>query len=188
MTGKENPYKLHEELAHVMLRDCTIERHNDVLDKVITKIDELEDRAQNIGVTDTSARANQGAQFVRHLGNMLVLARVIAQGARNRDESRGAHFKPEFKNRDDANFLRSTMAMYERDASGGKSVVKYVRELEYPLLGKNVRVTDEVDISLVKPRPRKYETAGAANHAVSDVPVKEPKEPQKTSMRPATPG
>jgi succinate dehydrogenase / fumarate reductase flavoprotein subunit len=187
MSGKENPYRLHEELAQVMLRDCTIERHNDVLDKVITKIDELEERSRDIGVTDTSARANQGAQFVRHLGNMLVIARVIAQGARNRDESRGAHFKPAFNTRDDANFLRTTMALYEPGDSG-KSVVKYVRGLEYPLLGKTVRVTDDVDISLVKPRPRKYETAGAASHAVSDVPAKEPKDSAKTAVRPATPG
>jgi succinate dehydrogenase / fumarate reductase flavoprotein subunit len=187
MTGVENPYKLHEELAQVMLRDCTIERHNDVLDKVITKIDELEERFVDVGVTDTSARANQGAQFVRHLGNMLVLARVIAQGARNRDESRGAHFKPEFKARDDKGFLRTTMALYEKGASG-KSAVKYVRGLEYGLLGKTVRVTDDVDISLVKPRARKYETAGAASHAVSDVPPKEPKDSARTSVRPATPG
>ena len=161
-SGKENPYKIHEELAQVMLRDCTIERHNGVLDTVIAKIDELEERSLDIGVTDTSARANQGAQFVRHLKNMLVLARVIAQGARNRDESRGAHFKPEFKTRDDANFLRSTLAMYG-EGEGGKSRVDYVRSLEYPLLGKTMHATDEVDISLVKPRVRKYETAGAAS-------------------------
>ena len=162
--GKENPYKLHEELGHVMLRDCTIERHNGVLDKVIEKIDDLEERSLDIGVTDTAGRANQGAQFVRHLKNMLVLARVIAQGARNRDESRGAHFKPEFKTRDDASFLRSTLAMYG-ESRGGKSEVKYVRALEYPLLGKTMHATDEVDISLVKPRVRKYETAGAASGA-----------------------
>lgn len=162
MDGTENPYQLHQELAEVMLRDCTIERHNDTLDKVIEKIDELEERWTNIGVTDTSARANQGAQFVRHLKNMLVLARVIAQGARNRDESRGAHYKPEFKTRDDANWLRTTMALFEEGA-GGKSVVRYVRALEYPLLGTTVHVTDEVDVSLVKPRARKYETAGAAS-------------------------
>ena len=162
MNGKENPYKLHEELAQVMLRDCTIERHNGVLDTVIAKIDELEERSLAIGVTDTSTRANQGAQFVRHLKNMLILARVIAQGARNRDESRGAHFKPEFKTRDDQNFLRSTMAMYA-DGSGGKSHVNYVKALDYPLLGKTMHATDEVDVSLVKPRVRKYETAGAAS-------------------------
>jgi succinate dehydrogenase / fumarate reductase flavoprotein subunit len=174
MTGAENAYKIHEELAQVMLRDCTIERHNDTLDKVIAKIDELEERSLQIGVTDTSARANQGAQFVRHLKNMLVLARVIAQGARNRDESRGAHFKPAFKNRDDENFLRTTMALYEEGTSG-KSSVKYVKGLDYPLLGKTVHVTDAVDISLVKPRARKYETAGAASHADEGA-AKEPKE------------
>jgi succinate dehydrogenase / fumarate reductase flavoprotein subunit len=178
-SGSENPYKLHEELAQVMLRDCTIERHNGVLDTVIAKIDELEERSLDIGVTDTSSRANQGAQFVRHLKNMLILARVIAQGARNRDESRGAHFKPEFKTRDDASFLRTTMAMYGQGA-GGKSHVSYVRALEYPLLGKTVRATDEVDISLVKPRARKYETAGAASGGESG-----PKS-QKTSVRTAT--
>jgi succinate dehydrogenase / fumarate reductase flavoprotein subunit len=161
MSGKENPYALHGELAAVMLRDCTIERHNGVLDKVIAKIDELEDCWHDVGVTDTSGRANQGAQFVRHLRNMLVIARVIAQGARNRDESRGAHYKEEFKQRDDANWLRTTMARYRPD--GNRSAVEFVRSLEYSLLGKTVRATDEVDVSLVKPRPRRYETAGAAS-------------------------
>jgi succinate dehydrogenase / fumarate reductase flavoprotein subunit len=163
MKGKENPYQLHDELAQVMLRDCTIERHNGVLDKVIAKIDELEDRWHDIGVTDHSGRANQGAQFVRHLRNMLVSARVIAQGARNRDESRGAHYKPDFKQRDDANWLRTTMALYKDE--GKRSSVQYVRSLEYALLGETVRVTDEVDVSLVKPRARKYEQAGAASAA-----------------------
>ena len=183
MNGTENPYLLHQELAEVMLRDCTIERHNDVLDTVIAKIDEIEERSLDIKVTDTAPRANQGAQFVRHLGNMLVLARVVAQGARNRDESRGAHFKPDFKARDDENFLRTTMALYE-EGTGGKNSVRYVRELDYPLLGKTVRVTDEVDISLVKPRARKYETAGAASVAVSDI----PKSTAKLAAKAATPG
>lgn len=161
MKGQENPYHIHDELAQVMLRDCTIERHNGVLDKVIAKIDELEDRWHDVGVTDTSTRANQGAQFVRHLRNMLIIARVIAQGARNRDESRGAHFKPDFKQRDDENWLRTTMALYRED--GKRSAVSYVRALDYPLLGKTIHATDEVDISLVKPRARRYETAGAAS-------------------------
>lgn len=173
MNGKENPYKLHEELSTVMLRDCTIERHDPVLDKVIAKIDELEDRAKDIGVTDTSGRANQGAQFVRHLKNMLVLARVIAQGARNRDESRGAHFKPESPTRDDARWLRTTMAFYETD--GTRSSVKYVRGIDVSLLGKTTRVTDDVDVSLVKPRPRKYEKAGAASAGDRDTRSQRPK-------------
>ena len=162
---KENPYLLHKELGETMLLDCTIERHNDKLDKVLAKIDELEDRTKSAGVLDLSDHANRGAQFVRHLQNMLVLARVIAQGARNRDESRGAHFKPAFKERDDANWLRTTMAMYKED--GGRSAVDYVRALDYQIAGERVHATDAVDISLVRPRPRKYETAGAASAAAT---------------------
>ena len=162
----ENPYRLQHELGETMLRDCTIERHNAQIEKVLAKIGELDERAKKIKCTDSSPRSNQGAQFVRHFQNMLVLARVIAQGAKNRDESRGAHFKPEFKQRDDANWLRTTMALYRQD--GARSKVEYVRSLEYNLAGKRVRVTDDVDISLVKPRARRYEQAGAASATAAD--------------------
>jgi succinate dehydrogenase / fumarate reductase flavoprotein subunit len=164
MNGPENPYQLHEELAQTMLVDCTIERHNPVLDKVLAKVEEIDERSKRVGVTDTATgRVNQGAQFVRHLQNMVVLARVIAQGARNRDESRGAHFKPEFPDRDDANFLRTTLAFHQGASNGSPNTVRYVREFDYAPHGKPVHVTDAIDISLVKPRPRKYETAGAAS-------------------------
>jgi succinate dehydrogenase / fumarate reductase, flavoprotein subunit len=161
MDGTENAYKLHEELSLYMMRDCTIERSNPVLDKVIAKIDEIEERSQHIGVTDTTSRANMGAQFVRHFQNMVVLARVLAQGARNRDESRGAHFKPEFKTRDDENWQRSTLAFYGAD--GNKSQVHFKREFDYNVAGKPLHATDKVDTTLVTPRARKYETAGAAS-------------------------
>jgi succinate dehydrogenase / fumarate reductase, flavoprotein subunit len=165
MDGKENAYKLHEEVSLFMLRDCTIERTNSVLDKVIAKIDEIEERSHNVGVTDTSGRANMGAQFVRHFHNMIALTRVIAQGARNRDESRGAHFKPEFKTRDDENWQRSTLAFFAED--GSKTKVNYVREFDYSVAGKSLHATDAVDVSLVTPRARKYETAGAASGAAA---------------------
>jgi succinate dehydrogenase / fumarate reductase flavoprotein subunit len=144
-----------------MLRDCTTERHNPILDKVIAKVDELEERWSRVGMPDKSARHNQSAQFVRHLRNMIVLARVIAQGARNRDESRGAHFKPEHPKRDDAAWLRSTLALHRPD--GTKSAVEFVRSFEYALHGKTIKITDDVDTSLVKPRARRYDTAGAAS-------------------------
>jgi succinate dehydrogenase / fumarate reductase flavoprotein subunit len=158
----ENPYLLHEELGNIMLRDCTIERHNGTLDGVLAKISELDERVKNVKCTDSSTRVNQGAQFVRHLENMLVLARVIAQGARNRDESRGAHFKPDFPKRNDAEWMRSTLALHEE-----KGAVKFIREFDYELGGQNVHITDAVDMSLVTPRERKYEQAGAASAAAT---------------------
>lgn len=164
MDGGENAYSLHEELARTMLVDCTIERHNPTLDKVLAKVEEIAERSKRIGVTDSvTGKMNQGAQFVRHLQNMIVLARVIAQGARNRDESRGAHFKPEFPQRDDASWMRTTLALHQGSSNGTPDSVKYVRALDYDLCGKPVHVTDDVDISLVKPRARKYDTAGAAS-------------------------
>jgi succinate dehydrogenase / fumarate reductase flavoprotein subunit len=168
MDGEENPYRIHAELGATMLLDVTIERHNDKLDAVLAKIEELDARTRKAGVTDTSSNANQGAAFIRHLQNMIVLARVIAQGARNRDESRGAHFKPGFKERDDTNWLRTTMAMHK--SGGGKAghdAVDYVRELDYSLAGQRIHVTDAIDVSLVQPRARKYETAGAASAAAT---------------------
>lgn len=167
MDGDENPFELHEELSKMMLVDVTIERHNKKLDEVLGKIDDIEKRARKVNVLDTGARANQSAQFVRHLWNMIVLARVIAQGARNRDESRGAHFKPDFPNRDDEKFLRTTLALHQ-DGGKGNHSVKFVHELDYELGGKTVHVTDEVDISLVKPRARKYEQAGAASAVAAE--------------------
>jgi succinate dehydrogenase / fumarate reductase flavoprotein subunit len=154
----ENAYVLHQELGETMLRDCTIERDNAILDKVIGKIGELDDRVKRVRVTDTATRMNQGAQFVRHLENMLVLARVIAQGAKNRDESRGAHYKPAFPKRDDTNWARTTLARHKSVGS-----VEYIRSFDYTCAGKSVHITDEIDLSLVKPRERKYEQAGAAS-------------------------
>src|SRR6202012_6023375 len=93
---------------------------------------------------------------------MLVIARVNAQGARNRDESRGAHYKPAFPKRDDDNWLRTTLAKHE-----GVGSIKFIRDFDYDLAGPRIHITDEVDTSLVKPRERKYEQAGAASAAAT---------------------
>src|SRR6202043_4010425 len=103
---------------------------------VLAKVEEIDDRSRRVGTTDrVTGKMNQGAQYVRHLRNMIVLARVIAQGARNRDESRGAHFKPEFPQRDDAHWLRTTLALHAAGESGQHDAVRFVRAIDYPLLG-----------------------------------------------------
>lgn len=173
----ENAYRLHEELGNTMLRDCTIERDNGTLETVLDKISELDERVKNVKCTDPSPRSNMGAQFVRHLENMLVLARVIAQGAKNRDESRGAHYKPAFPKRNDADWQRTTLATH-----AGKGSVKYVREFDYACAGQKVHVTDAVDTSLVAPRERKYEQAGAASAAATGKLAATPPMPQAISQ------
>jgi succinate dehydrogenase / fumarate reductase, flavoprotein subunit len=185
MNGDENAYALHDELAQTMLIDCTIERYDAKLDEVIAKIEAIDERTKRIGVTDSAAgKMNQGAQYVRHLKNMIVLARVIAQGARSRGESRGAHFKPELPQRDDAQWMRTTLAMHQGSENGSPDSVRFVRELDYDLLGQRVHATDAVDVTLVRPRVRKYETAGAAS-AVAQTQTRSAPPSQKTPAAPA---
>ncbi|HYJ46379.1 MAG TPA: hypothetical protein VEV81_07170, partial [Pyrinomonadaceae bacterium] len=105
--------------------------------------------------------ATMALPHARHLKNMLELARVITLGALNRNESRGAHYKPDFPKRDDENFLKTTIAEF----SGEGPVLSY----------------EAVDISLLKPRVRDYshnkqETVSAAVTAgatASGLPPKE---------------
>ncbi len=94
-----------------------------------------------MNLSDKSAWANTSFAFARQLYNMLQLARVIVQGAEKRDESRGAHYKPDFTERDDANFLKTTMGAY--DAVADAPVITY----------------DEVDTQWIKPRPRRYDAS-----------------------------
>ena len=96
---------------------------------------------QKINLSDRTQWANTTVAFTRQLYNMLQLSRVIAQGAGMRDESRGAHYKPDFPERDDLNWLRTTKATFAPDADEPK--------FEF----------EPVDISLIPPRPRKYDAA-----------------------------
>ncbi|BBW95366.1 succinate dehydrogenase flavoprotein subunit [Geobacillus sp. FSL W8-0032] len=136
MDGTENAYVLHKELGEWMTANVTIVRYNDRLLKTDEKIQELMERYKNISVTDTSRWSNQGATFIRQLHNMLQLARVITLGAYHRNESRGAHYKPEFPERNDEEWLKTTMARYTPDGPA----------FHY----------EDVDVSLIKPRKRDY--------------------------------
>ncbi|EMR05171.1 Fumarate reductase flavoprotein subunit [Bhargavaea cecembensis DSE10] len=138
MDGKENAYVLHKELGEIMTDNVTVVRFNDKLQETDYKIQELLERYENINVHDTSRWSNQGAAFTRQLKNMLYLARVITIGALNRDESRGAHYKPDFPERNDEEFLKTTMASFNGAANAPK--------FEYA----------DVDVSLIKPRKRDY--------------------------------
>jgi len=136
--GKENPFLLWRELGDLMTRNCTVIRYNKNLQAADAKLCELLERFQNINLSDRSQWANTTIVFARQLYNMLQLARVIAQGAGLRDESRGAHYKPDFPDRDDKTWLKTTKAYFAADADEPR--------FEF----------EPVDISLIPPRPRKY--------------------------------
>src|ERR1700749_1727190 len=112
--GTENPFKLWRELGETMTKHATIIRYNAGLEEADAKIVELLHRYRSVNLSDKSQWANTSFAFTRQLYNMLQLARVIVQGARLRDESRGAHYKPDFPDRNDAQFLKTTKAAYDQ--------------------------------------------------------------------------
>jgi succinate dehydrogenase / fumarate reductase flavoprotein subunit len=139
--GNENPFKLWRELGELMTKDCTVIRYNKNLQAADGRLCELLERFQHINLSDRSLWANTTVAFVRQLYNMLQLSRVIAQGAAMRDESRGAHYKPDFPERDDKNWLKTTKAYFAADADEPK--------FEF----------EPVDVSLIPPRARRYDVA-----------------------------
>jgi succinate dehydrogenase / fumarate reductase flavoprotein subunit len=138
-TGTENPLTIWRELGEVMTENVTVIRYNANLQKTLIKLDELSERFTRINLQDRTQWANQTLNFVRELGNMLVLAKVITLGALARNETRGAHYKPEFPERDDANWLKTTIASYHN----GNITLQY----------------ESVDTSLLPLRERKYTAA-----------------------------
>src|SRR5215218_2391320 len=163
-SGKENQYVIHEEMGKWMTDNVTVVRYNDRLKATDEKLLELMDRFSHISINDSNLWATQAVPHARQLWNMLQLARVITLGALNRDESRGAHYKPDFPDRDDEKFMKTTIAEYSEEA---------------PILSY-----EAVDVSLVEPRKRDYSKGKAKAAAGSDkLPAKEgaPQVPQPGS-------
>ncbi len=138
-SGTENPFKLWRELGNVMTRDATIIRYNAGLAQADEKIVELQDRFRNVNLSDKSQWANTSFAFARQLENMLHLARVVVGGAAVRDESRGAHYKPEFPERNDEKFLKTTKAAFV----DGAPAISF----------------EDVDTQYIEPRARSYAAA-----------------------------
>lgn len=137
MSGSENAYKMWESLGTEMTNNVTIVRYNKNIEKTVGWLGELRARWDKIGVYDQSGWVNRDLLFTINLKNMIDLARAIAQGAFQRNESRGAHYKPDFPDRDDEKFMKTTIADYTPDGP----------KISY----------EAVDTSIIKPRPRKYD-------------------------------
>jgi succinate dehydrogenase / fumarate reductase flavoprotein subunit len=163
--GTENPYELHQELGNLMTRVATVVRRNDQLAAAYGEVCAMEERWRRCAVSDTANWTNQNVVFTKALGDMFPVAKLILKGALLRDECRGAHFKPDFampglaatdpvaKRREaeewcdrfaenTQKWLKSTIAKCGADGSP---------QISY----------QDVDTSLIRPRPRLYGLVGA---------------------------
>ncbi len=115
--GAERSVHLRAEMEEVMMEKVSVFRNKDGLTEALGKIRELKGRYAQISIQDKGTNFNRDLLDAIELGNMLDLAEVIAFGALQREESRGAHSREDFPDRDDQKFLFHSMFRY--DTKGG---------------------------------------------------------------------
>ncbi len=113
--GQEKVGAIAAEMQEMMMDKVSVFRTADGLKGALAKIGELKDRYRNISVQDKGNCFNRDLLDALELGNMLDLAEVIAMGALYREESRGAHSREDFPQRDDEQFLKHTMVRRTED-------------------------------------------------------------------------
>jgi succinate dehydrogenase / fumarate reductase flavoprotein subunit len=134
--GKENSFHLHDEMGMWLIQNVTVSRNNHDLQLTMDKLKELRERFKSITIHDRSTRWNQAFIHALQFRPMLELAMAITKSALLRNESRGAHYKPEFPERNDAEWLKTTVALYAH----GEPEISYL----------------PVDLAYLKPYKRDY--------------------------------
>jgi succinate dehydrogenase / fumarate reductase, flavoprotein subunit len=162
--GGPNPYTLHQELGQLMTKNATVVRHNPDLQAAYVTLCDMEEQARHCTPSDRGNWANQNVVFIRALQDMFPLAKTIVKGALMRDECRGAHYKPEFAMPD---ITATDLAGQRRQA---KEWCDRFEENNFKWLKTTVAILmpdgeprisyEDVDASIIPPRPRLYGMVG----------------------------
>ncbi|MFC5215300.1 succinate dehydrogenase flavoprotein subunit [Streptomyces coerulescens] len=121
-TGTERVAVLRKELQETMDANVMVFRTEQTIKTAVEKIAELRERYKNVAIQDKGKRFNTDLLEAVELGNLLDLAEVMAVSALARKESRGGHYREDYPNRDDVNFMRHTMAYREVGDDGTESI------------------------------------------------------------------
>jgi len=114
-SGKEKAGPLRKELQRSMMEQASVFRTAESLQAQVDKVAELKQRYRDVGVEDTGTQFNTELMEVLELGFLLDNAEQLTNAALNRTESRGAHSREDFKERDDENWLKHTLIYKDGD-------------------------------------------------------------------------
>jgi succinate dehydrogenase / fumarate reductase flavoprotein subunit len=120
--GTEKVFSIRTRLQEIMMDKCGIFRNENDLKNLLAEIKELKERYKNISIQDKGTVFNTELMEAIELENLIINAEVTAYSALNRTESRGAHSREDFPNRDDNNWLKHTF-IYENE--GREPVIRY---------------------------------------------------------------
>ncbi|KAA0213048.1 MAG: succinate dehydrogenase flavoprotein subunit [Leptolyngbya sp. PLA3] len=107
-----NPYVIAREMGDEMTAASTVVKTGPRLQQCLSKLGELKERYRQVRLGDAAGWTNQTLSFTRAVGDMLILAEVIARCGLLREESRGSHKRLDFPERDDARFLKTSVAEF----------------------------------------------------------------------------
>jgi len=113
--GHETVTGLREELQQCMTANAGAFRTKKTLETAIKEVKKIRERFKDIRIKDKSNVFNTELQEAIEFGHMLDYSLFIVESAVARDESRGAHYREDFQERDDKNFLKHTMAYMDKN-------------------------------------------------------------------------
>jgi fumarate reductase flavoprotein subunit len=114
--GLEYVYDLYTQIGEILASKVFVFRNGDQLTEAVEELRELYSRAQRLGLRSVGQGATPELATALRLPGMVRLALTIAYGAQQRTESRGSHYREGFPKRDDANWLKRTLATWKPGA------------------------------------------------------------------------
>ncbi|WP_019159338.1 succinate dehydrogenase flavoprotein subunit [Brevibacterium senegalense] len=115
--GPERIADIRRDLQETMDANVQVFRTDETMRQALNDIEALRERYKNVGIQDRGKRFNLDLLEAVELGFLLEIAEVVTVAAIHRKESRGGHFREDFPDRDDENFMQHTMTYKDEDAT-----------------------------------------------------------------------